>query len=75
MEVSLNDKKEQKFSTIFSKIDETLKSKRYSIFQNNLSKLQQSVSLLSFYGTKGKINAKKAKKLMSSPKVFETEPN
>ena len=72
MEIPLNNKKEEEFSTIFSKIDEDEKTQRYSHLQNNLSKLQQSVYLLSFYGTKGQ--KKMRKKLITSPKI-ETEPN
>ena len=72
MEIPLNNKKGEEFSTIFSKIDEDEKTQRYSHLQNNLSKLQQSVYLLSFYGTKGQ--KKMRKKLITSPKI-ETEPN
>ena len=72
MEIPLNNKKGEEFSTIFSKIDEDEKTQRYSHLQNNLSKLQQSVYLLSFYGTKGQ--KKLRKKLITSPKI-ETEPN
>jgi len=72
MEIPLNNKKGEEFSTIFSKIDEDEKTQRYSHLQNNLSKLQQSVYLLSFYGTKGQ--KKMRKKLITSPKT-ETEPN
>jgi len=38
--------------------------------------LEQSISLLKFYGTKAKINSKKIiKKMPPSPKLFQKEPN
>ena len=76
MENSYNQKKNENFSTIFSKLDDTQKSELFSDLEFNLSKLRQSVSLLKLYGTKGKINSKKIrKKFFSSPKTILTEPN
>ena len=76
MDNPINNQNEDEYSTIFSKIDESQKTKRYSFLQNDLSKLQQSVYLLSFYGTKGKLNTKKIKKkVIPSPKATQTEPN
>ena len=78
MEYSFNNKKEDDFATIFSKIKsgDSQKKQNYSQFQNNLSKLEHSVSLLRYYATKGKMNPKKIKKkFFSLPKSFQTEPN
>ena len=70
MDFNLNHKNND-FSTIFSRIHITKKNHRYSHFQNNLSELQQNVTLLKFYATKG--NLSKKNKIMSSPKPFQTE--
>ncbi len=63
--------KNNDFSTIFSRMHITKKNHRYSNFQNNLSELQQNVTLLKFYATKG--NLSKKNKIMPSPKPFQTE--
>jgi len=70
MDFNLNHKNND-FSTIFSRIHITKKNHRYSHFQNNLSELQQNVTLLKFYATKG--NLSKKNKIMPSPKPFQTE--
>ena len=78
MELSFNNKKGKDYASIFSKIKdkESQKKEHYSEFQDNLSKLEHSVSLLIYYETKTKVNPKKIKKkYFSIPKVFQTEPN
>ena len=70
MDFNLNHKNND-FSTIFSRIHITKKNHRYSHFQNNLSELQQNVTLLKFYATKG--NLSKKNKIMPSPKPLQTE--
>ncbi len=75
MEISNNNKKENEFSTIFSNIADPEKTHVFSDLQNNLSKLQQSVSSLRFYGTKGKINSKKIRKKIFASPIFQTEQN
>ena len=75
MESPLKDTSKD-FETIFSNIGNTEKTPIFSELKNDLSKLRQSVSLLRFYGEKGKINSKKIRrKFISSPKIFQTEPN
>ena len=73
-----NNRKDNYYSTIFSKIKyrEPEKKEHYTELQDNLSKLEHSVYLLRYYATRGKINPKKIKKkFFSSPKTFQTEPN
>lgn len=70
MDFNLNHKCKD-FSTIFSRIHITKKNHRYSLFQNNLSELQQNVSLLKFYATKG--NLSKKSKIIHSPRPLQTE--
>ena len=69
-----NNKNEKDFSTIFSTITDTERTDEIFKLQHDLSKLQQNVYLLSFYGTKGKINSKKIRKNLF-PNNFLTEPN
>ena len=78
MELSFNNKEGKDYASIFSKIKdkESQKKEHYSEFQDNLSKLEHSVSLLRYYATKTKVNPKKIKKkFFSIPKVFQTEQN
>ena len=79
MEIPLHNKNGDDYATIFSKIeDDTQKIQKYEQMQNDLSMLQQNISLLNFYGSKGKfkLNQKKIKKkLYSLPKVLQTEPD
>ncbi len=78
MDLSFNNKKDNDYSTIFSKIEdqEPKKKEHYSEFQDNLSKLEHSVSLLRYYATKTKVKQKQIKKkFFSIPKVLQTEPN
>ena len=74
MEIPLNNKIEDNYSTIFSKMKDTKKMKRYLLLEDNLSELQQSVSLLKFYATRGKINSKNKKdKFSPTPKIIPLE--
>lgn len=73
MEYNLNHKKDE-YSTIFSQLPDTKKIRRYSFLQHNLSQLQDSVTLLNYYTTKGKINSKNKKpETISSQKPLKTE--
>lgn len=74
MELFHNNKNEKDFSTIFSTITDTERTDEIFKLQHDLSKLQQNVYLLSFYGSKGKINTKKIRKNLF-PNNFLTEPN
>ena len=74
MELFHNNKNEKDFSTIFSTITDTERTNEIFKLQDDLSKLQQNVYLLSFYGSKGKINTKKIRKNLF-PNNFLTEPN
>ena len=74
MELFHNNKNEKDFSTIFSTITDTERTDEIFKLQNDLFKLQQNVYLLSFYGSKGKINNKKIRKNLF-PHNFLTEPN
>ena len=74
MENPLNYKLEDSYSTIFSQMRDPKKNRRYSLLQDNLAELQQNVSLLKFYATKGKLNSKNKKnKISSTPKTIPTE--
>ena len=73
MEYNLQHKKDG-FLTIFSQMQDTKKIRRYSFLQHNLSKLQDSITLLNYYSTKGKINSKNKKNvIISSQKPLKTE--
>ena len=73
MEYNWHHKKDQ-YSTIFSQLPETKKIRRYSFLTHNLSKLQDSVTILNYYSTKGKINSNNNKNVtISSQKPMKTE--
>ena len=73
MEYNIYHKKDE-YSTIFSQLPDTKKIRRYSFLQHNLSQLQDSVTLLNYYTTKGKINSKNKKSvIIPSQKPLKTE--
>ena len=74
MEYNLHNHKKPDYSTIFSQLPDTKKIRRYSFLQQNLSELQDSVTLLNYYTTKGKINSKnKNNVIISNQKPLKTE--
>ena len=73
MDYNIYHKKDE-YSTIFSQLPDTKKIRRYSFLQHNLSQLQDSVTLLNYYTTKGKINSKNKKSvIIPSQKPLKTE--
>ena len=74
MDISLRSKKDDDLTTIFSQLSNNNRIRRYSQLKHNLSKLQQSVSLLKFYATKRKKDSKnKNNKTSSNPKSIQIE--
>ena len=73
METKLNNQNEEDYSNIFSQISGNKKMGNISQLKNNLSDLQQSVSLLKYYATRGKINSKNKKIKIISPLKNQTE--
>ena len=68
MESKLNGQNEEDYSNIFSQISGNKKMGNISQLKNSLSDLQQSVSLLKFYDTRGgKLNSKNKKIKILSP--------
>ena len=74
METPRKSKNDDDLSTIFSHLSNTNRIRRYAQLKRNLSKLQQSVSLLKFYDTKSKKDSNNKKnKISSSPKNIQVE--
>ena len=73
METKLNNQNEEDYTNVFSQISGNKKMGNISQLKNNLSDLQQSVSLLKFYATRGKINSKNKKIKIISPIKNQTE--
>ena len=73
METKLNNQNEEDYSNVFSQISGNKKMGNISQLKNNLSDLQQSVSLLKYYATKGKIKSNNKKIKILSPINNKTE--
>ena len=73
METKINNQNEEDYSNVFSQISGNKKMGNISQLKNNLSDLQQSVSLLKYYATRGKINSKNKKIKIISPIKNQTE--
>ena len=73
METKLNGQNEEDYSNVFSRISGNKKMGNISQLKNNLSDLQQSVSLLKYYATRGKITSKNKKIKILSPIKNQTE--
>jgi hypothetical protein len=73
MESKLNKQNEEDYSNVFSQISGNKKMGNISQLKNNLSDLQQSVSLLKYYATKGKIKSKNNKIKILSPVNNQTQ--
>ena len=73
METKLNNQNKEDYSNVFSQISGNKKMGNISQLRNNLSDLQQSVSLLKYYATKGRITSKNKKIKILSPLKNQTE--
>ena len=73
METKLSNQNEEDYSNVFSQISGNKKMGNIYQLKNNLSDLKQSVSLLKYYATRGKLNSKNKKIKILSPIKNQTE--